>query len=109
MAKQAKPDFKSISRGVTSFDRQMYEDRPDQAKAQETEPEEQGVEELMPFATRLPASLVMRIRQHSYWDREGIMETITNAVTEYLDKQEGSDKPLPPEVLKKATRGRKKK
>lgn len=66
---------------------------------------QEGEEELIPFATRLPASLVMRIRQHSYWDREGIMETITNAVTEYLDKQEGSDKPLPPEVLKKAPRG----
>ncbi|RDV11869.1 hypothetical protein DXT99_23480 [Pontibacter diazotrophicus] len=109
MAKQAKPDFKSISRGMTSFDRQMYEDKPEQAKAPEPAPEEAGEEELMPFATRLPASLVMRIRQHSYWDREGIMETVTNAVVEYLDKQEGSDKPLPPEVLKKASRGRKKK
>jgi hypothetical protein len=109
MAKQAKPDFKSISRGVTSFDRQMYEDTPEQERAPQSAPEEPGGEELIPFATRLPASLVMRVRQHSYWDREGIMETITNAVTEYLDKQEGSDKPLPPEVLKKATRGRKKK
>jgi hypothetical protein len=61
-----------------------------------------GETELIPFATRRPTSLVIRVRRHSYWDREGIMETITNAVTEYLDKQQGSDRPLPPEVLKKA-------
>lgn len=107
MAKNNKPDFKSISRGMTSFDRQMYEDKPKETKA--PTPEQPEEDELIPFATRLPKSLVLRIRQHSYWDREGIMETITNAATEYLDKFEGSNKPLPPEVLKKVSRGRKRK
>ena len=109
MAKQAKPDFKSISRGVTSFDRQMYEDAPEQEKALQHPSKELEEDELIPFATRLPKSMITRLKQHQYWDRESIMDTVINALEKYLNDFEGSNKPLPPEVLKKATRGRKKK
>lgn len=109
MAKQAKPDFKLISRGMTSFDRQMYENTPEQESTPALTPEESEEDKLIPFATRLPKSMITRLKQHQYWDREAIMDTVINALGNYLDNFEGSNNPLPPEILKKASRGRKRK
>lgn len=69
-----------------------------------------NIDNLIPFATRLPESLILRLKQHQYWDREIIMDTVINALNNYLDAFPDSNKVLPAGVLEKlSNKGRKKK
>ena len=70
----------------------------------------ESIDGLVPFATRLPESLILRLKQHQYWDREIIMDTVVNALNNYLNEFPDSNKPLPIGVLEKlSNKGRKKK
>ena len=69
-----------------------------------------NIDNLIPFATRLPESLILRLKQHQYWDREIIMDTVIKALNNYLDAFPDSNKVLPAGVLEKlSNKGRKKK
>lgn len=107
MAKQNKDFRKVINVKANGFDAEMNEapvQREAQPSAAAEEPESDDVK---PFATRLPTSLITRLQQHQYWYRETIMDTVINALEAHLDRFPDSNKPLPEAVKEKKKRGRK--
>jgi hypothetical protein len=78
------------------------------AKKETTTEEIDIYENLKPFATRLPETLILRLQQHQYWNRESIMDTVINSLMEYLEKYPESKKPLPEQVLKRKQSRKKK-
>lgn len=113
MAKQTK-DFKDIAKNFNSFDTEMLSSTSPikESRLEATnqgELEEDLEENMKPFATRLPESLIIKLQQHQYWDRETITMAVANALNEYLAKFEGTNKPLPDTVLKMKKKVKKKK
>lgn len=106
MAKSSK-SFSGLNKAINSFDAEMLNAPKEHSKAEanNTDIELEGEEEnLIPFATRLPESLILKLRQHQYWDRESIMDTVTNSLNEYLEKFDGSNKSLPETIKNKKKR-----
>ncbi|MCC9167976.1 hypothetical protein [Pontibacter harenae] len=103
MAKNTK-SFSGLNKTINSFDAEMLStpklDHKADTKESNNEAEDED-ENLIPFATRLPESLITRLKQHQYWDRESIMDTVINSLNEYLVKFEGSNKALPESIINK--------
>lgn len=109
MAKQERKNFKDkvVKVDTSGFDGEMNRDpaKPVQTPILDApEPDD----ELTPFATRLPQSLIERLQNHVYWDRTTITESVADALEMLLSNFPNSEKPIP-EGVRRKTRGRKKK
>ncbi len=101
MAKQQK-DFKGIAKGVNPFDAEMLNETLADTSKQKSEPVPESIDDnLKPFATRLPESLIERLQRHQYWGRMPIMDTVIESLTMYFEKHDDTNKPLPEAVMKK--------
>ncbi|KAA3435913.1 hypothetical protein [Rufibacter hautae] len=118
MATKEKKNFKSlagrIAANTNSFDNEMLQGitpkLSDESKPQhDSDSFDSKEDELRPFATRLPQSLILQLQQHQYWNRESIMDTVINALNQYLPQFPDSTKLLPAPVLAKKQNRKKRK
>lgn len=54
-----------------------------------------GNEALLPFSTSLKADLYIKLKRLEYWQRTSVKEILEEALTNYLDQQPSTKKPLP--------------
>lgn len=63
--------------------------------------EDDDVNELVPFSTRISKGTYQKIRQYEYWERATITEIVELALTQFLDNKESAEKKLPDKEIKR--------
>src|SRR5688500_10133708 len=63
--------------------------------------EEDDLQELVPFSTRISKGTYQKVRQYEYWERATITEIVETALIQFLEDKEGASNPLPEKELKR--------
>jgi hypothetical protein len=63
--------------------------------------EEDDLQELVPFSTRISKGTYQKVRQYEYWERATITEIVEMALTQFLQDKEGAGNPLPEKEIKR--------
>lgn len=63
--------------------------------------EEDELQELVPFSTRITKGTYQKVRQFEYWERATITEIVEMALTQFLEGKEGANQPLPEKEIKR--------
>jgi hypothetical protein len=63
--------------------------------------ENDALQELVPFSTRISKGTYQKVRQYEYWERATITEIVEMALIQFLEGKEGANNPLPEKEIKR--------
>jgi hypothetical protein len=65
------------------------------------DPDENDLQELVPFSTRISKGTYQKVRQFEYWERATITEIVEMALIQFMEGKEAAINPLPEKEIKR--------